>query len=205
LAAQYLHGPAGIAVGFERLHNATPNGGAWSATSTAYSNGEPGVSALTNGFQTTQSQQRLAVTAGYQFTSQWDISVAYSNVQYIPGTGSSFHDTQIWNTGGVVLHYKPITVLDLAAGFSYTRATKANGIQSSASYAQYNLSQYYTLSKRTGLYFVEAYQRAGGQTLGTNGAGNIINATADIGDGQNSAPSSSRSQVAGAIGIIHRF
>ncbi|MEM5420979.1 MULTISPECIES: porin [Paraburkholderia] len=205
LAAQYLHGPAGIAVGFERLHNATPNGGAWSANSTAYSNGEPGVSALTNGFQTTQSQQRLAVTAGYQFTSQWDISVAYSNVQYIPGTGSSFHDTQIWNTGGVVLHYKPITVLDLAAGFSYTRATKANGIQSSASYAQYNLSQYYTLSKRTGLYFVEAYQRAGGQTLGTNGAGNIINATADIGDGQNSAPSSSRSQVAGAIGIIHRF
>lgn len=204
LAAQYLHGPAGIAVGFERLHNSTPNGGAWGSNSTAYSNGEPGQSALTNGFQTAQSQQRLAVTAGYQFTSQWDISVAWSNVQYIPGTGSAFHDTQIWNTGGVVVHYKPITTLDLAAGFAYTRATRANGIQSAASYAQYNLSQYYTLSKRTGLYFVEAYQRAGGQTLGT-GATHIINATADIGDGQNSAPSSSRSQVAGAIGIIHRF
>ena len=53
-----------------------------------------------------------------------------------------------------------------------------------------------------------AYQRAGGQTLGTpstTGASSIINATADIGDGQNSAPSSSRSQVAGAIGIVHRF
>ncbi|WP_322031289.1 porin [Paraburkholderia sp. J76] len=205
VAAQYLHGPAGIAVGFERLSNSTNGGGAWGSNSTAYSNGEPGVSGLTNGFQTAQTQQRLAVTAGYQFSSQWDISAAYSNVQYIAGTGSKFFDSQIWNTGGVVLHYKPLTVLDLAAGFSYTRATKSNGIQNAASYAQYNLSQYYTLSKRTGIYFVEAYQRAGGQTLGTGGAGSIINATADIGDGQNGAPSSSRSQIAGAIGIVHRF
>ncbi|QGZ56649.1 porin [Paraburkholderia acidiphila] len=208
VAAQYLHGPAGIAVGFERLSNSTPGGGTWGDNSTANSGGEPGVSALTNGFQWAQTQQRLAVTAGYQFSSQWDISVAYSNVQYIPGVNSHFTDTQIWNTGGVVLHYKPITVLDLAAGFSYTRATKANGIQSAASYAQYNMSQYYTLSKRTGIYFVEAYQRAGGQTLGTpspTSPSGIINATADIGDGQNSAPSSSRSQVAGAVGIVHRF
>ncbi|NPT47932.1 porin, partial [Paraburkholderia sp. 1N] len=79
-----------------------------------------------------------------------------------------------------------------------------NGITSAASYQQFNLSQYYSLSKRTGLYALEAYQRAGGQTLGTNGK-SIINATADIGDGQNSAPSSSRSQFAAGVGIIHRF
>ncbi|WP_321866572.1 porin [Paraburkholderia tropica] len=205
VAANYIHGPVGIAVGFERLNNATSGGGTWSSSSTAYSGGEPGVSGITNGFQTAQAQQRLAVTGGYAFNSQWDISASYSNVQYIAGAGSKFFDTQIWNTGGVVLHYKPFTVLDLAAGYSYTRATKANGITSAASYQQFNLSQYYSLSKRTGLYFVEAYQRAGGQTLGTNGAGDIINATADIGDGQNSAPASSRSQFAGAIGIIHRF
>ncbi|CAM2155968.1 porin [Paraburkholderia tropica] len=205
VAANYIHGPVGIAVGFERLNNATSGGGTWSSNSTAYSGGEPGVSGITNGFQTAQAQQRLAVTGGYAFNSQWDISASYSNVQYIAGAGSKFFDTQIWNTGGVVLHYKPFTVLDLAAGYSYTRATKANGITSAASYQQFNLSQYYSLSKRTGLYFVEAYQRAGGQTLGTNGAGDIINATADIGDGQNSAPASSRSQFAGAIGIIHRF
>jgi len=205
VAANYMRGPIGLAVGFERLHNSTSGGGAWGANSTANSNGEPGVSALTNGFQTAAAQQRLAVTGGYTFNSQWDITAAYSNVQYVAGTGSLFHDTQIWNTGGVVLHYKPLISLDLAAGYSYTRATKANGIQSAASYQQFNLSQYVTLSKRTGLYFVEAYQRAGGQTLGTGGAGKIINATADIGDGQNSAPSSSRSQVAGAAGIIHRF
>ena len=205
VAANYIRGPVGLAVGFERLNNSTSGGGAWGANSTANSNGEPGVSGITNGFQTAQAQQRFAVTGGYAFNSQWDISASYSNVQYIAGAGSKFFDTQIWNTGGVVLHYKPIAALDLAAGYSYTRATRANGITSAASYQQFNLSQYYSLSKRTGLYFVEAYQRAGGQTLGTDGAGNIINATADIGDGQNSAPSSSRSQVAGAIGIVHRF
>ena len=205
VAANYIHGPVGLAVGFERLNNSTSGGGAWGTSSTANSNGEPGVSGITNGFQTAQAQQRFAVTGGYTFNSQWDISASYSNVQYIAGSGSKFFDTQIWNTGGIVLHYKPLTVLDLAAGYSYTRATEANGITSAASYQQFTISQYYSLSKRTGLYFVEAYQRAGGQTLGTNGAGDIINATADIGDGQNSAPSSSRSQVAGAVGIVHRF
>lgn len=205
VAANYIQGPVGLAVGFERLNNSTSGGGAWGANSTASSNGEPGVSGVTNGYRTAAAQQRVAVTGGYAFNAQWNVSASYSNVQYVAGAGSSFFDTAIWNTGGVVLHYKPFTMLDLAAGYSYTRATKANGVTSAASYQQYNLSQYMALSKRTGIYFVEAYQRAGGQTLGTNGAGNIINATADIGDGQNSAPSSSRSQVAGAVGLIHRF
>ena len=36
-------------------------------------------------------------------------------------------------------------------------------------------------------------------------AGSIINATASIGDGFQSAPSSSPSQFAAGVGIIHRF
>ena len=91
-------------------------------------------------------------------------------MQYIPGINSSFTTTEIFNTGGAVLHWKPATLLDLAAGYSYTRATKANGITSSAQYQQFNLSEYYSLSKRTGLYALQAYQRANGKTLGTNGA-----------------------------------
>lgn len=205
VAAQYLHGPFGLAVGFERLNNSTVGGGAWGANSTASSNGEPGVSAITNGYQTAAAQQRFAVTGGYKFNDQWDVSASYSNTQYVAGAGSSFHDTAIFNTGGVVLHYKPLSALDLAAGVAYTRATEANGITNAASYQQYNLTQFYSLSKRTGLYFIEAYQRANGKTLGTNGAGSIIDATADIGDGQNSAPSSSHTMVAGGVGIIHKF
>jgi predicted porin len=204
-ALQYLYGPFGIAAGFQRINNSTPGGGAWGADSTTSNAGaQTAVSGINNGYQTAQAQQRVAVTGGYTFTSQWDISFSYSNVQYIPGINSKFRNTAIFNTGGAVLHYKPVSVLDLAAGYSYTRATQSNGITSSAQYQQFNLSQYYSLSKRTGLYALEAYQRASGKTVGTNGV-SIINATADIGDGQNGAPSSSRSQFAAGVGIIHRF
>ncbi|MGF6753491.1 porin [Paraburkholderia sp. GAS42] len=205
-AAQYLNGPVGIAAGFQRINNSTPGGGAWGPDSTTSNAGaQAAVSGVNNGYQTAQAQQRVAVTGGYAFTKQWDVSFSYSNVQYIPGTNSKFHDQATFNTGGAVLHFKPITTLDLAAGYSYTRATESNGISSAASYQQFNLSQFYSLSKRTGLYALEAYTRANGQTLGTKGAGNIINATAVIGDGQNGAPSSSRSMFAAGVGIITKF
>ncbi|KAA1003704.1 porin [Paraburkholderia panacisoli] len=202
-AVQYLAGPFGIAAGIQRIDNASNGGVVWNST-TSNNGSQPAVSAINNGFQTAAKQQRIAVTGGYAFNSQWDVSFAYSNVQYSPGVNSFFHNTAIWNTGGAVLHWKPITVLDVAAGYSYTRATESNGITSAATYNQFNLSQYYSLSKRTGLYALEAYQRASGQTLAGNGR-SIIDATASIGDAQNGSPSSSRSQVAVGVGIIHKF
>ncbi|MGX6999995.1 porin [Caballeronia sp. KNU42] len=204
-ALQYLNGPFGIAAGITRINNSTPGGGAFGTDSTTNSAGQSGVSAITNGYQTAQAQQRIAVTSGYTFTQTLDISLSYSNVQYIPGINSSFKTTAIFNTGGAVLHWKALPLLDLATGYSYTRATKANGITSSAQYQQFNLSEYYSLSKRTGLYALQAYQRANGKTLGTAGASSIINATATVGDGYQSAPSSSPSQFAAGVGIIHRF
>ncbi len=67
---------------------------------------------------------------------------------------------------------------DFGAGYAYTRSTEANGIADSAQYQQFNLSQYYVLSKRTGRYLLEAYQYAKGKTLATSGAGSIVDATA---------------------------
>ncbi|MEX4004873.1 porin [Paraburkholderia sp. EG285A] len=206
LAAKYGLGPVGMAVGFERLSNAAIGGGPWDSNSTANSLGEPGNSSLTYGFQTAATQQRFAVTAGYAFNSQWDISASYSNVQYVAGTNSSFHDTQIWNTGGMTLHYKPFATLDLAAGYAYTRATRANGVTSAAWYSQFNLGQYVSLSKRTGIYVLEGYQRAGGQTINiVNGVPAIVAATANLGDGQNGTPASGRTQVGIGAGVVHRF
>jgi predicted porin len=201
---QYVNGPMGIAAAFQRVNNSTPGGGAWGANSTTSNGGgQPAVTAINGGYADAQAQQRVAVTAGYQFSSAWDVSVSYSNVQYIPGSGSKFRNTAIFNTAGAVLHFKPSAVWDFAGGYSYTRATLSNGVTSAAQYHQFSLSQYYSLSKRTGLYAVEAYQRANGQTL--LAGGKIINATASIGDGFNSSPSSSRSQVAVGVGMIHRF
>lgn len=206
-AAQYAMGPFGMAVGFSRINNSNVNGGAFGAdTTTSNAGAQAGVSAVTYGYQSARAQQRFAVGAGYTFNSQFDLTATYSNVQYIPGVGSGFHDTAIFNTGGVVLHWKPVPTWDFATGYSYTRATRANGITSSAQYQQFNLSEYYTLSKRTGLYALQAFQRANGKTLTPAGNGTqIINATATIGDGFQTTPSSSRSMVAVGAGIIHRF
>jgi predicted porin len=204
-AVQYSHGPVGVAAGFSRINNSTPGGGAFGAESTTSNGGsQTGVSAVTNGYQTAQAQQRFAVGAGYTINSQFDVTATYTNVQYIPGIGSGFRDQAVFNTAGTVLHYRPTRAWDLAAGYSYTRATRANGIKSSAQYQQITVSEYYALSKRTGLYALQAYQRANGQTLSANGH-SIINATASIGDGFQTTPSSSRSLFATGVGIIHRF
>jgi len=209
VAAQYAQGPFGIATGFMRVNNSTVNGGAWGANSTALSGGaQPAVSAINYGYATAANQQRFAVTSGYTFSPVFDISASYSNVQYLPGIASAFHDKAIFNTGGIVVHWKALPALDLAAGYSYTAATRANGISNAASYQQFNLTQFYSLSKRTGLYALEAYQRAGGKTLTPNAAGtktSIIDATASIGDGQNNTPSSSRNQIAIILGIDMKF
>jgi predicted porin len=205
VATRYVSNTFALAVGFQRINNGTPGGGAWGADSTTTSGGQPGVSSLNNGYQTAQAQQRVAVTSDWTFAPDWDLALSYSNVQYIPGSGSFYTDTAIFNTGGVVLHWKPTPAVDVAGGYSYTRATTANGITNAAQYQQINLAQFYSLSKRTQLYFLESYQRANGKTLGTSGAGNIINATASIGDGLNGTPSSSASQVAIGIGIQQHF
>lgn len=131
-AIQYAQGPVGLAVGFSRINNSTPGGGAFGADSaTSNAGAQAGVSAVTNGYQTAQAQQRFAVGAGYTFNSQFDVTATYTNVQYIPGINSLFRSEQIWNTGGIVLHWKPSPTWDFAGGYSYTRATTANGISSS--------------------------------------------------------------------------
>ena len=204
LAARYKMGAAGIAVGFERFNNGNPDGGPWSASSTAIiGSAQQGVSSITNGFQTAAAQQRLAVVGGYEF-STLGIALSYTNVQYIAGSASLFDSRAVWNTFGGVVHYTVTPAFFVAAGYSYTRAAKSNGISDAAQYNQISLSQYYALSKRTGIYFLEAWQRASGQTLGTDGQ-TIVDATPSIGDGFNSAPSSGRNQITAGFGLITRF
>ena len=204
-AIQYAAGPVGVAVGFMKLNNATPGGGAFSATSTASTNGAQAVSAVTNGYQTAQSQQRLAVAAGYSFSPAWDMSATYTNVQYAPGTNSLFRDEAVFNTVGAVLHYRPAPQWNFGAGYSYTWASRANGISDAAKYHQISAQETYSFSTRTTIYLLQAYQRANGKTLGTGGSSQIINATSSIGDGFNSAPSSSASQIQVTLGLVHKF
>jgi predicted porin len=202
---QYKGNGFGLAAAFWRINNSTPGGGPYGTDSSVNSSGQQGVSAITNGYSQAQAQQRFAVDGGYVFNDSWDISFAYSNVQYIPGINSKFKDLAVWNTAGSVLHWKPTAPLDLALGYSYTWASKANNIADAAKYHQVILSQYYALSKRTGLYALEGYQRASGQTLGNPGTGTVIAATPSIGDSFQSTPGASRSMLAVSLGVVSKF
>lgn len=208
-AVRYQNGPFGMAAGIMRINNSSSGGGAFGTDSTTSTGGESGVSALTNGYQWAQGQQRFAVGGGYKFNDNWDVSMTYSNVQYIPGRNSGFTDTAIFNTAGAVLHWRATAAWNIAGGYSYTRATRANGIKSAAQYQQVSLAEIYAISKRTNLYATQAFQRANGNTLGTPSATGVpaahIIATPSIGDGFSSTPSSSRSLIAVGVGITHTF
>jgi len=204
-AAQFTSGAFGATAAITKLNNSTPGGGAFGADSTSTAGGEQGVSALTNGYQTASAQQRAAVASGYRFTSTLDATATLSNVRYIPSSGSTYRQTAVFNTAGLTLHWKAFPSWNLSGGLSETRAKAANGISDAARYHQLTLAQYYELSERAGLYLLQAYQRASGQTLGTPGASSIIDATATIGDAFQGAPSSGRSQAAVGAGMIYRF
>lgn len=200
-ALRYINGPFSASTGVLRVNNPTHGGGVWSADTST----QPVVSAINNGYQTAEGQQRAFIGIGYAFNNHVEVLANYSNTQYIAGGGSSFKDTAIFNTYGAAVHFTISPFFNAALGYSLVTTTKANGITDSARYQQITASQWYLLSKRTTLFAVEAVQRASGKTLGTAGAGHIIDATAAIGDGFNSNPSSSPTQAAVTIGISHSF
>ena len=139
------------------------------------------MSGINNGYQTAQAQQRVAVTGGYVFSAQWDVSFSYSNVQYIPGINSKFHRRGDLQYGWHRAALQAATAWDLAAGYSYTRATQVERFRARPLSAVQPLAVL-RLSKRTGLYALEAFQRANGRTLGTptfpGGPTTLIAATA---------------------------
>ncbi|MGF6902846.1 putative porin [Paraburkholderia sp. GAS348] len=128
-------------------------------------------------------------------------------MQYAPGSGSLFTDEGVFNTYGVISTYRITPAVTVGAGYSYTQASNANGISDAARYQQISLEQTYSLSTRTTLYALEAYQHARGKTLvaaGSTGT-SMTDAVAVVGDSQNTTPSSGPSQFVGMIGLRHAF
>ena len=140
------------------------------------------------------------LSRGYKFSSRWDVSACLFERAVHSGYSLALPRY------GDLQHGRRRAALDArrrwtsATGYSYTRATKGERHHSVAQYQQFNLSEYYSLSKRTGLYALQAYPAREGQTLGTPGASSIINATATLGDGFQSAPSFVAEPVCGRGG-----
>jgi predicted porin len=203
LAAQYSAGPGGLALGFLRINNSNSGGGTWGPYTTLSNNGaEPSISALTNGYQYAQAQQRIAVTGGWQITDSFDLSGSLSNTQYIPGINSHFTTEAVFNSAGLVAHWMFGPAWSFATGYAFVHASKANGTDG-ANYHQVTTQLYYSLSKATGLYALASWSRASGETLSATGT--VIRATPTIGDGFNGTPGTGTNVVAAGVGILHRF
>nr|WP_314627940.1 porin [uncultured Janthinobacterium sp.] len=205
-AVKYSTSPAEFALGYLKLKNgenaasnmAMSGQGGWNSNAS----GSFGISAVNQGYATADSIQYIAASARYTM-GKWMVGANASNVQYQAGTRSAFRDTAIFNTAGLISSYQLTPQWFLAAGYSDTFASRANGITDRARYRQLSFEQNYALSKRTSVYLIEARPRARGQTLGQNGA--IVDAVASVGDSQNGTPSSNGGQTVVMVGLKHSF
>lgn len=196
-AFRYDYKPFAVAAGYVKLKDMATSG----ALGTFAIN-----SPVNSGYATAHSAQLFAAAARYSLRD-WMVGINYSNVQYAPGSHSLFAGEGVFNTYGVISTYRITPAVTVGAGYSYTQASKANGITDPAHYHQISLEQTYNLSARTTLYALEAYQHASGKTLvaaGSTGT-SITDAVAVVGDSQNTTPSSGPSQFVGMVGLRHAF
>jgi predicted porin len=196
-ALRYDGGPLSVAAGYLRMNNI---GGASSLDPNA--SASYGSSAVNIGYLSARAVQNIAAAADYTL-GNFVFGVNYSNVQYLSGSHSVFTDTAIFNTYGAFLRYSFNGAFDVAGAYSYTQASKANGIDDSAKYHQVSLKEDYHLSKRTTVYALQAWQHANGRTLGASG--DIIDAAPVVGDSQNSTPSTTPNQFVAMFGLAVTF
>jgi predicted porin len=196
-AFRYDYQPFAIAAGYVKLKDI-----ATSAALGSFAINSP----VNNGYATARSAQLFAAAARYNWRDLM-VGVNYSNVQYAPGQGSLFASEAVFNTYGLISTYRVTPSVIVGGGYSYTQASKANGISDPARYHQISLEQTYNLSQRTTVYLLEAYQHASGKTLVSTGTGvtGITDAVAVVGDSQNTTPSSGPSQFVGMVGLRHAF
>ncbi|WP_321880457.1 porin [Paraburkholderia bannensis] len=196
-ALRYSNGSINLAAGFLRMNNTGRT-----ANFDPGASGSFATSALNAGYLSARAVQNAAI-AGTWVSGDLTLGLTYTNVEYLSGGYSAFRDTAVFNTYAAHAVYRFTPAFDVAAGYAWTLASKANGVSSAARYQQVSLKQAYHLSKRTTLYALQAWQHASGQTLNSNGA--VVDAVPDVGDSQNSTPSSTRSQFVGMLGIATVF
>jgi predicted porin len=201
LAAAYNNGPLTVAGGYFVADNTSVTGAlrpsttpasGWSSSSDGTFNG----SLINLGFQTAKSMNIGRLAAQY-IVGRFTVGAAYSNVQYKADAQSAFASTETFNTGQAFLNYQATPTILLGAGYSYTKSSGDTG----ATYNQVSLGAEYSLSKRTELYLVGAWQHAGGETLNAQGTG-VVSAQASI--GSYGYPGTSTQELIG-LGMRHKF
>jgi predicted porin len=180
LAASYQYYNGGTASGVRTFSNSTTDNIFYSPVTAAYASA---------------AAFKIARVAGEYTIGQANFGLSYSNSQYTADAQSSFTNTQKYNTGNVFAAYQFTPALITTVGYTYE---KSSG-NSSAKYNQISLGADYSLSKRTDIYLVGAWQKASG-TQDPSGT----SAQASIGS-YGFAGQSGAAQEYAALGIRHKF
>jgi predicted porin len=196
-AASYANGSFSVAAGYIRMHNASS-----ALLRTGWTSSSDGT--FDGGYQNlayeTAKWIGIGSVAAQYVLGQWTFGGRYSNAQYKADAQSLFPSNQRFNVAGGFVNYQltPATLL----GFAYTWTHGAG--DTSATYNQISLGGDYSLSKRTDLYLVGAWQHANGTQRVPEGGGSVLNtAVASVADyGLNA---SSSSQIMFSLGIRHKF
>jgi predicted porin len=154
-------------------------------------------SVINNGFINSNSLAIGRVGGQYAFGA-FTAGASYSNVRYKPVSAfvAGNSKTETFNSGAVYLNYQLTSAELVGLGYNLTRSSGVSG----ATYHEVSLGSDYSLSKRTDLYLVGAYQKANGQTVS---GGVLVPAAASIGSyGINSGTSS---QAMVILGMRHKF
>lgn len=203
-ALSYTSGPLALAASYQYYNGGSVTAGIRSfanTTSDSIFNGP-----VNSGYDSAASI-KIARVAGQYTIGPVNVGASYSNARYTSDLHSLFGQTQKYNTGNVFATYQATPALLAGVGYSYTRATG----DTSAKYHQVSLGADYSLSKRTDVYLIGAWQKAlGSQRLDlVNSAGTVTGTTvtqanASIGSygfvGANGA-----AQEYVALGIRHKF
>jgi predicted porin len=194
LAAAYNNGPIGLAAGYFRADNPHTAPGlrtTWGGTSDGTFDGP-----INAGYSTAKSIGIARAAAQYT-VGPFTMGASYSNAQYKADAFSTFGSTEKYNSGSAFFNYQATPALLLGLGYTYM---KSSG-DTSAKYHQASLGADYSLSKRTDVYLVGAYQRAIGST--SNGAGGAMPAVASVGSYGYGTNQNSQELV--ALGLRHKF
>jgi predicted porin len=195
LAAAYNNGPIGLAAGYFRADNPHTAPGlrtAWGGTSSDGTFNGP----INLGYVSAKSMGIARAAAQYT-VGPFTMGASYSNAQYKPDAFSAFGSTEKYNSGSGFFNYQATPALLLGLGYTYL---KASG-DTSATYHQVSLGADYSLSKRTDVYLVGAYQHASGNT--GNGTGGSTPASASVGSYGYVTDQNSQELV--SLGLRHKF
>ncbi|WP_323119770.1 porin [Burkholderia alba] len=198
-AAAYNNGPIGIAAGYFYASNPTPangisRGNTWGGSSDAIFDGP-----INSGYTSAKSIG-IAQVAGQYVIGPVTLGLGYSNAQYKSDSYSLFSSTQKYNTGRGFAAFQATPALLLGVGYSYT---KASG-NTDAKYHQVSLGGDYSLSKRTDVYLVGAYQHASGTQLSVSSTGVVSTQAAQASIGSYGYAGTTSQEMV-AVGLRHKF